>query len=292
MTNPARCRSCETGCGANPACVDCGECFRRATSAEREWNLRPFGAGLQRTDDVSGSMVVFVLLLLSTVTFDGFTATPVWAGLERTLYTAFRPLGDARLTVIGTLGLLAFPSMFVLVYGLFAAWMARAAGGELSVGTVAQLFVLSLVPIAIAYHLAHYLTYLLIQGQLVIRLASDPFGFGWDLFGTVRDRPTSKSSAPASPGTRRLAPSCSGISSRCTSLTSSRSARRHSARGPPEPGPDAGTDGRLYDGEPLDHRPTNRRDDAPLRLGRPRVMGAAPTPIGLRPSAPADAMAR
>ena len=189
VTNPARCRSCETGCGANPACVDCGECFRRATSAEREWNLRPFGAGLQRTDDVSGSMVVFVLLLLSTVTFDGFTATPAWAGLERALYTAFTPLGDARLTVIGTLGLLAFPLMFVLVYGLFAAWMARAAGGELSVGTVARLFVLSLVPIAIAYHLAHYLTYLLIQGQLVIRLASDPFGFGWDLFGTARYRP-------------------------------------------------------------------------------------------------------
>jgi hypothetical protein len=49
--------------------------------------------------------------------------------------------------------------------------------------------VLSLVPIAIAYHLAHYLTYLLIQGQLVIRLASDPFGFGWNLFGTARYRP-------------------------------------------------------------------------------------------------------
>jgi len=41
---------------------------------------------------------------------------------------------------------------------------------------VARLFVLSLVPIAIAYHLAHYFTYLLIQGQLLIRLASDPLG--------------------------------------------------------------------------------------------------------------------
>ena len=27
-------------------------------------------------------MVVFVLLLLSTVTFDGYTATPAWARLE------------------------------------------------------------------------------------------------------------------------------------------------------------------------------------------------------------------
>ena len=44
-------------------------------------------------------------------------------------------------------------------------------------------------PIAIAYHLAHYFTYLLIQGQLLIRLASDPLGLGWNLFGTARYRP-------------------------------------------------------------------------------------------------------
>jgi hypothetical protein len=46
-------------------------------------------------------------------------------------------------------------------------------------------FVTSLVPIAIAYHLAHYLSFLLINGQLLIPLASDPFGFGWNLFGSA-----------------------------------------------------------------------------------------------------------
>jgi hypothetical protein len=54
----------------------------------------------------------------------------------------------------------------------------------LSVGELARLFVLSLVPIALAYHLAHYLSFLLIVGQYMIPMASDPFGFGWDLFGT------------------------------------------------------------------------------------------------------------
>ena len=43
---------------------------------------------------------------------------------------------------------------------------------------------LSLVPIAIAYHLAHYLSYLLIQGQAIWPLLSDPLNLGWDLFGT------------------------------------------------------------------------------------------------------------
>jgi hypothetical protein len=189
VTNPARCRSCGAGCSDSGGCVDCAECFDCAAPAEREWNLRPYGAGLLRTGDVSPSMVVLVLLLLSTVTFDGFTATPVWARLESALYAALTPLGTARLAVTGTLGLLSFPLAFVLVYRGFAVWMAKAGGDALPVGTVARLFVLSLIPIAIAYHLAHYLTYLLIQGQLVIRLASDPFGFGWNLFGTARYRP-------------------------------------------------------------------------------------------------------
>ncbi len=49
---------------------------------------------------------------------------------------------------------------------------------------LAGLFVPTLVPIAIAYHLAHYLSYLAIAGRYAIPLASDPHGFGWNLFGT------------------------------------------------------------------------------------------------------------
>ena len=45
-------------------------------------------------------------------------------------------------------------------------------------------FAYSLLPIALAYHVAHFFTLLAIQGQLIIPLASDPFGYGWDLFGT------------------------------------------------------------------------------------------------------------
>lgn len=43
---------------------------------------------------------------------------------------------------------------------------------------------MTLIPIALAYHLAHYLSFLLIVGQYMIPLLSDPLGLGWDLFGT------------------------------------------------------------------------------------------------------------
>ena len=55
----------------------------------------------------------------------------------------------------------------------------------MAVRDVARAFVFSLVPIALAYNMAHFISLLLIQGQLIVPLASDPFGYGWDLFGTV-----------------------------------------------------------------------------------------------------------
>ena len=59
-------------------------------------------------------------------------------------------------------------------------------------------FLLSLVPIALVYAVAHYFTLLVIQGQFVLPLASDPFGYGWDLFGTADFAPNI---APLSPNT-------------------------------------------------------------------------------------------
>jgi hypothetical protein len=41
------------------------------------------------------------------------------------------------------------------------------------------------VPIALVYVVAHYLTFLLFEGQGIAYLLSDPLGRGWDLFGTA-----------------------------------------------------------------------------------------------------------
>ena len=36
-----------------------------------------------------------------------------------------------------------------------------------------------------AYHASHYVTLLLDQGPKILSLISDPFGWGWNLFGTT-----------------------------------------------------------------------------------------------------------
>src|SRR5918996_2533518 len=90
-----------------------------------------------------------------------------------------------RRTVLETVMLTLFPLLFLLVYLGFCWLTKEASDSERSVMEIAGFFVFSLVPIAIAYHLTHYLSYLLLAGQLIIPLASDPFGIGWDLFGTA-----------------------------------------------------------------------------------------------------------
>ena len=176
------CSQCPLDClEKDGASIDCPRCFRRATPNKREFNLRPFAAGLLRNERISMSTAALVVLLLSTVTYDGLTATPLWVSIHDNLIDSF----GGRTEFLGSLGLLLFPLIFGSVY-LAATWsISLIVGRRETVLRLARAFVYSLIPIALAYHLAHFLSYLLIQGQLVIPLSSDPLGMGWDLLGTT-----------------------------------------------------------------------------------------------------------
>ena len=154
--------------------------------------LRPPGSGLLVREPVSGSVAAMVLVLLSSVTFDGFIATPAWTAL----YDDFTALGQ-RLPgsggifdfyTLATALFLIFPVIFGAVL-LVCCEITAALTHRLTAGEIARYFVLTLLPIAIAYHVAHYLVFFLQTGQYIIPAASDPFGFGWNLFGTAGYKP-------------------------------------------------------------------------------------------------------
>jgi hypothetical protein len=136
--------------------------------ASSELHLRAPAAGLLDPRPLSPSEAFFVIVMLAIVTFDGLRETPLWA------------VGDAHWTAAATAGLLVMPCVFALVIFGICALMGNASAGELL-----RLFVPTLLPIALAYHVAHYLSYLLVAGQVVIPLASDPLGRGWNLFGSA-----------------------------------------------------------------------------------------------------------
>ena len=182
------CRSCGGGCEPHGGdCVDCLECFQAAGSLgdAREVNLRPYAVGLTLPGRLSTPGAAFVVLMLASATFDGLSETRLWRGVQNAFYSTASALGTDPLGVIDTVGILAVVGGFAVVYLAFSWGIRRASGEDAGVVAIAGVFVLSLVPIALAYNLAHFIGYLLIQGQLIIPLASDPFGWGWDLLGTA-----------------------------------------------------------------------------------------------------------
>jgi hypothetical protein len=144
--------------------------------------LRPFGTGLIESRPVSPSMVAFVLMLLACVLYDGLIGTGEWALLETALRAQSPAIGDIA---VRTVGLVVFWLLFLGAYVGICAVMSLVAAGKPPPGALARSFALTLVPIAIGYHVAHYLVFLLVQGQYAIPLLSDPFGRGWNLFGTA-----------------------------------------------------------------------------------------------------------
>jgi hypothetical protein len=156
-----------------------------------QWRVRDGGLCLRLVlpgtalggDDEGQVSGAFILLALSTVSFDGFMRTFFWAGV-----IGFNPLeypGRSALIGESTVGLLA-------MYACLAAgfWLAMTLGRMLApevkkfTGLVG-----SIVPIALAYHLAHYLPDLPIGLMQEAKALSDPFGTGLDLFGTANLQP-------------------------------------------------------------------------------------------------------
>lgn len=154
--------------------------------------LRGYGRGLVVSRPATTSEMAFVLVVLASVGFDGLRETPWWNSLASSamdgLYRTgvLGAIGNVAATaLVKTLGLISLPLLFLAIY-LAVSWLTARLIEPPGARTndVARLFIASMVPVALAYHLAHYLSYLLVQGQAMIPLVSDPFGRGWNLFGT------------------------------------------------------------------------------------------------------------
>ncbi len=141
---------------------------------EGKLRFRPPLSGVSRLEVKPGT-VAFILVVLGTTTFDGFTRSSTWS----------RVAGSSTgwsLTFINTFGLAVVIALVALVFFAAIKSMSRVTGeSEYELG---DLFGPTLVTIMVAYTVAHYFSLLVLDGQRFIIQISDPFGRGWDLFGT------------------------------------------------------------------------------------------------------------
>ena len=168
-----------------------------APGAERVRLRLPLG-GLVQDPAQSLGEVVFILFMLSSTAFDGLHVTETWRRFFWVhLWQALQPWLSSNIVVAyptlktldlayETLALVASPFVYLTVYLAFL-WMAKSlTRSPRTLRALALSFANSLLPIALVYNVTHYYTSILTQGVQVVRLASDPFGFGWNLFGTAR----------------------------------------------------------------------------------------------------------
>ena len=149
--------------------------------------LRPPLAGLPSWEAGPGS-VALLAVMIGVVSFDGLSAGKPFNDLIGDVIPWLRNdvgLGPPQALEVSYAGgmLLAI----ALCAGFYLLGMKGAQGVDRRKGTreLSHSFVHTLVPIALAYVGAHYVSLLLLQGQALAALASDPLGRGADLFGSA-----------------------------------------------------------------------------------------------------------
>ena len=156
---------------------------RLALLARRGRRLRLGWQGWQLAGGAAAvpGIPVFILVLLGTGSFDGFNETFVWLDL-----IGVNPLefpGRSAVIIPVITGLIATNLLLVCLFTAMVRIGDVLVGGGLSSARLLALFAPTILPIALAYHTAHYLPSLLVDGQYVLVALNDPFGTGADILG-------------------------------------------------------------------------------------------------------------
>ncbi len=175
------------------------EIVRPDDGSETRISLRMPFTGLIDSPAEKSGLLVFILFMLSSTAFDGLRETIVWQKIYwGDLYNwKIQALaGNDPLTAFSrasqlfmlwqSFWLLLSPFIYLLVYLLFIWLMRLLTRVSVSVKQLSQEFAFSLLPIVLVYNITHYYTLIQSQGVKIVSLMSDPFGWGWNLFGTAR----------------------------------------------------------------------------------------------------------
>lgn len=136
--------------------------------------------GIDRSEPMSRALFASIFVLLASTTLDNVTETVGWSTFVRSTGLDALP-GE----VVESLAFVAFALSFLAPFlGAIAAGGTRARGSASLYGA-ARSFGWSLVPIGVAYVIAHNAPLLLTGIPEAVRTLSDPFGYGWNLLGTA-----------------------------------------------------------------------------------------------------------
>ncbi|MEZ5911595.1 MAG: hypothetical protein R3D84_04635 [Paracoccaceae bacterium] len=126
------------------------------------------------------SLALFMVAMLAIGSFDGLNETFFWLGA-----IGVNPLdfpGRSAIVLPTAIGLAAALVALPLAFAV-SLWLGLRLAGRTGSGRAFRVFAPSLLPIALGYHIGHYLPSFLVDAQYVLIAFSDPFNLGHDLFG-------------------------------------------------------------------------------------------------------------
>ena len=127
------------------------------------------------------SGILFVLLTLSTVSFDGLSCSFLWLGS-----IGINPLefpGRSAVVGMNSAGLVGTFLLLAALYlgSVYGGW--KLTGSPGSFAESAGRLVYSIIPISLVFHAAHYLTLVLVNAQYAVIAYNDPLDRDWALLG-------------------------------------------------------------------------------------------------------------
>jgi hypothetical protein len=167
---------CRAGRCVEEERIGCPSCWLDADPEDRGLRLRTFGSGVRREPPLGVGGGTFVLALLATVVYDGFSQTQKYVDLEssfidRSTWLAVHGTVLDTLLMFGVVG--AFALAFLLVVTAVSRLEAR------PVADAARRYAPTLIPIAAVYFVSHYFLYMVFASQFTWAAVADPFGREW-----------------------------------------------------------------------------------------------------------------
>ena len=147
--------------------------------------LRPWGVGLLQPSPIGWDRILFVILMLSSLAFDGILGTQSWGDFTVATEPYWLPHGAFGFFVLKTVSLTLLTGAFLLVFIAFMEMVIYFGNRRLDLKATVTAFALTLVPIALVYNAAHNYSYVMVQSQGLLPLLNDPFAKGWQLLPAV-----------------------------------------------------------------------------------------------------------
>lgn len=166
----------------NTYCGMCLECFKTCPFDNMAFNLRPPGTDLlvNKGRGLDESWKSFIMLGIACMFYVAMMGR--WGWIKEWVRGGTLTGWLSFISIHAVVNLLVFPAIFAIF-----AWFSKLFSGvkDVSLKTVFVNLSYTLIPMGLAAWIAFSFGFLLPNGSYLLHVVSDPFAWGWDLFGTA-----------------------------------------------------------------------------------------------------------